>query len=210
MTLARRVSILVVVAAGLQVACGPRRTQTPQRKGDTTVVLLAEADGTVGRATVSNPSGSVELETSRAMTRVTAGGAPAPVTEMSEADVRRIFGAALAAQPLAPAHFTLYFQFDSDELTDDSRKLLSAVQEAVKTYPAPQVTVTGHTDTVGAATANVGLGLRRANVVRMRLIESGLDGSSIVVASHGEATLLIPTADDVSEPRNRRVDITVR
>jgi outer membrane protein OmpA-like peptidoglycan-associated protein len=104
----------------------------------------------------------------------------------------------------------LYFQFDSDELTDESRKLVSAVQTAVKTFPAPQVTVTGHTDTVGAATANVGLGLRRANVVRMRLIEAGLDGSSITVTSHGEATLLIPTADDVSEPRNRRVDITVR
>jgi outer membrane protein OmpA-like peptidoglycan-associated protein len=44
----------------------------------------------------------------------------------------------------------------------------------------------------------------------MRLIEAGLDGSSITVTSHGEATLLIPTADDVSEPRNRRVDITVR
>jgi OOP family OmpA-OmpF porin len=210
MSLARRVVILVAVAAGLQLACGPRRAQTPQRKGETTVVLLAEAEGSVGRATVSNPSGSVELETSRAMTRVTAAGAPTPVTEMSEADVKRIFGDALAAQPPAPAHFTLYFQFDSDELTDESRKLLSAVQAAVKTYPAPQVTVTGHTDTVGAATANVGLGLRRANVVRMRLIEAGLDGSAITATSHGEATLLIPTADDVSEPRNRRVDITVR
>jgi OOP family OmpA-OmpF porin len=210
MTLARRVSILVAVAAGLQVACGPLRSRTPERKGETTVVLLAEPDATVGRAAVSNPSGTVELGTSRAMTSVTTGAAPAPVTEMSEAEVKRIFGAALGAQPPAPAHFTLYFQFDSDELTDESQTLLSAVQGAVKTYPAPQVTVTGHTDTVGAATANVGLGLRRANVVRMRLIEAGLDGSSITVTSHGEATLLIPTADDVSEPRNRRVDITVR
>jgi outer membrane protein OmpA-like peptidoglycan-associated protein len=30
------------------------------------------------------------------------------------------------------------------------------------------------------------------------------------VTSHGEATLLVPTADNVNEPRNRRVDITVR
>ena len=76
--------------------------------------------------------------------------------------------------------------------------------------PGRSLMFCGHTDTVGAATANVGLGLRRANVVRVRLIEAGLDGSAITVTSHGEATLLIPTADDVSEPRNRRVDITVR
>lgn len=213
MTLARRVLVLVVIAVGLEVACGLRsRTQQPQQppKGETTVVLLAEPDGTVGRATVSNPSGSVELDTSRGMTRVTTGGAPAPVTQMSEADVQRIFGAALMAQPPAPAHFTLYFQFNSDELTDDSRKLVIAVQQAVKIYPAPQIAVTGHTDTVGSATANIGLGLRRANVARTRLVEAGLDGSSIAVTSHGEATLLVPTTDEVSEPRNRRVEITVR
>jgi outer membrane protein OmpA-like peptidoglycan-associated protein len=144
------------------------------------------------------------------MTHVTMGNAPAPVIEMSEADLARMFGAALAVQPPAPAHFTLYFQFDSEELTDESQKLVSAVQAAVKTYPAPQVTVVGHTDTVGAATANVGLGLRRANVARTHLIQAGVDEAAIVVTSHGEATPLVPTADDVSEPRNRRVDITVR
>jgi outer membrane protein OmpA-like peptidoglycan-associated protein len=210
MTFARRVLVLVAVAAGLQTACGPLRSRTPQRVGQATVVLLPESNGTVGRAVVSNSSGTVELGTSRASTRVVPGVAPDAVTEMSEADIKRLFGPALVAQPPAPAHFTLYFQFDSDELTDESRKLVSQVQEAVKGYPAPQVTVIGHTDTAGTATANVGLGLRRANVVRMRLIEAGLDGSAINVTSHGEATLLVPTADDISEPKNRRVEVSVR
>ena len=43
-----------------------------------------------------------------------------------------------------------------------------------------------------------------------RLIGDLLDASAINVTSHGEATLLVPTADDVSEARNRRVEITVR
>ena len=210
MTFARRVLVLVAVAAGLQLACGPVRSKTPQRKGESTVVLLPESDGSVGRATVSNSSGNVELSTARASTTVTPGTAPAPPKEMSEADVMRLFGAALAVQPPAPAHFTLYFEFDSDELTAESRQLVGEVQNALKKYPAPQVTVIGHTDTRGAATANIGLGLRRANVVRMRLIEAGLDAAAINVTSHGEATLLVPTADDVSEPKNRRVEITVR
>src|SRR5262245_8305605 len=210
MTFVWRALVLVTVAAGLQMACGTLRSQTPHRKGPTTVVLLPEMDGTVGRAAVSNSSGTVELGTARASTRVIPGAAPEAVKEMSESDVMRLFSAALAAQPPAPAHFTLYFEFDSDELTEESRKLVSEVQQAVKTYPAPQIAVVGHTDTTGSATANIGLGQRRAEVARMRLIEAGLDPSSIVVTSHGEATLLVPTADNVSEPRNRRVEITVR
>ena len=210
MTFARRVVVLVAVAAGLQWACGPFRSRTPQPKGQATVVILPEADGTVGRATVSNPNGSVELSTARASTGVVPGVAPEAVTIMSEEEVMRRFGAAIAAQPPAPAHFTLYFEFDSDELTAESQRLVSQVQDSVKLYPAPQVAVVGHTDTTGSATANIGLGLRRAEVVRMRLIEAGVDRSAIVVTSHGEATLLVPTADNVNEPRNRRVDITVR
>ena len=205
-----RILVLVAVAAGLQVACGPFRARTPQPKGQATVVLLPEADGTVGRATVSNLSGNVELATARASTRVVPGVAPEVVKEMSEADVMKTYGTAIAALPPAPAHFTLYFQFDSEELTTESGKLVAQVQQSVKTYPAPQVAVVGHTDTTGAATANIGLGLRRAEVVRTRLIEAGVDRSAIVVTSHGEATPLVPTADNVNEPKNRRVDITVR
>jgi outer membrane protein OmpA-like peptidoglycan-associated protein len=210
MTFARRVLVLVAIAAGLQLACGPTRARTPQRKAETTVVLLPESDGSVGRAVVTNHADTVELGTERAFTTVSPGAAPTAPREMSEADVKRRFGAALAAQPPAPAHFTLYFEFDSEELTADSRKLVSQVQAAVKAYPAPQVSVIGHTDTSGSATANIGLGLRRANVVRMRLIEAGVDAAAINVTSHGEATLLVPTADDVSEPKNRRVEISVR
>ena len=45
---------------------------------------------------------------------------------------------------------------------------------------------------------------------RDRLIQAGIVSSMIEVTSHGEADLLIKTADEVAEPRNRRVEITVR
>jgi outer membrane protein OmpA-like peptidoglycan-associated protein len=159
---------------------------------------------------VSNPAGVVELGTARAATVVVPGAAPEPVTEMSAAAVSRVFGAALAALPTAPVRFTLYFEFNSDDLTEESRRLVSDVQQAVKVYAAPQVTVIGHTDTIGSAESNVELGLRRAGVVRTRLVEAGVDESAINMTSHGEATPLVVTPDEVSEPRNRRVDITVR
>ena len=84
MICARRVVVLVAVSASLQLACGPLRSRTPQRKGQATVVLLPESDGTVGRAVVSNPAGAVELGTARASTLVVPGQPPEPVTEMPD------------------------------------------------------------------------------------------------------------------------------
>jgi outer membrane protein OmpA-like peptidoglycan-associated protein len=72
------------------------------------------------------------------------------------------------------------------------------------------VVVRGHTDTTGSAAQNVALGLKRAHTVRSLLVNTGIDPSSIEVVSHGESELLVRTADDVFEARNRRVEITLR
>jgi OOP family OmpA-OmpF porin len=74
----------------------------------------------------------------------------------------------------------------------------------------PEVEVIGHTDTIGSKVNNVALGLRRAELIRRLLIDIGLGESLMKVTSHGEADLLVRTADGVAEPRNRRVEITVR
>ena len=50
----------------------------------------------------------------------------------------------------------------------------------------------------------------RANAIRSLLVDVGIDPSLVEASSHGEADLLIKTADEVSEPANRRVEITVR
>jgi outer membrane protein OmpA-like peptidoglycan-associated protein len=63
---------------------------------------------------------------------------------------------------------------------------------------------------MGDLRANVALGLKRANSVRDILVQAGLAPSTIEVTSHGEADLLVKTPDNTPEPRNRRVEITVR
>jgi outer membrane protein OmpA-like peptidoglycan-associated protein len=129
---------------------------------------------------------------------------------MSEGDVRQLFGAAIAALPPPPRHFTLFFRFNSEELTAESRGLFGEVLQTARARVVPDVVVRGHTDTTGPPSRNFSLGLKRAHAVRALLVQSGLDRASIDVASHGEAELLVPTGDNVSEPRNRRVEITVR
>ena len=70
--------------------------------------------------------------------------------------------------------------------------------------------VIGHTDTTGSTESNFELGMRRANTVRALLIDAGLNASAIDIRSHGEMELLVTTGNGVFEPKNRRVEITVR
>jgi outer membrane protein OmpA-like peptidoglycan-associated protein len=129
---------------------------------------------------------------------------------LDEAEVQRVFGPALAVIPEAPRQFNLYFELGSETLTSESKALAAEVVEAVRTRTAPDVTVIGHTDTTDSAANNAALGLRRANLIRGLLLESGLDPSVVEVASHGESDLLVPTPDNTAEPKNRRVEVSIR
>jgi outer membrane protein OmpA-like peptidoglycan-associated protein len=116
----------------------------------------------------------------------------------------------LSALPPPPRQFTLFFRFESDELTEQSQALIPEVLAAVKAHAVQDVVVIGHTDTMGTQPANYALGLKRAVTVRNLLVNAGLNGSTIDVTSVGELDPLVKTPDETPEPRNRRVDISVR
>jgi outer membrane protein OmpA-like peptidoglycan-associated protein len=213
MTYAPRITLLLAtLAATLVTACGPHRIVAgpSTRPAQALIVLLRDSNGSVGRARVSNESGAADLGSERDATHVAANQPPGPISTLSEVDVKRIFGDAQAALPPAPRHFTLYFRFESDELTDESRVVVPEILKTVKERAVPDVAVVGHTDTAGTSKANFELGLKRATTVRNILVKAGLDPSFIEVTSHGKADLLIRTADETPEARNRRVEIAVR
>ena len=198
-----------LVVAVIALSCGPRRIATPSPGQDTFVLLADSQNGAVGHAIVTTKSGTVELTQEREATRVTSNGAAA-ATVLDAAEVQTAFGDTLNALPPAPSVFVLHFQFDSDELTAEARAVVPEVLRLVRERPVPDVIIVGHTDTTGDRTSNFALGLKRATAVRSILIQAGLDASAIEMMSHGETDLLVPTADDTFEPRNRRVEIAVR
>lgn len=210
---ARPLTLSAILAVVLIAGCGKRQPATaPAPPVPPTLIALLPDPGTknTGRARVFNEFGSTNLVTPRAATLATGNAAPRAVTTISEAEVTQWFGDALAALPPAPRHFTLQFRFESDALTNESTALIPEILRAVKSLAVPEVVVVGHTDTMGEAKSNLALGLKRAEMMRSILIEAGLPSSTIDIASHGEADLLVATRNNVPEPRNRRVEITVR
>ena len=77
----------------------------------------------------------------------------------------------------------------------------------IKQGNVAHITVTGHTDTVGSAKYNQALSERRAASVKRQLIADGIGSSDITTIGVGKSGLLVPTADGVREPQNRRAVI---
>lgn len=179
--------------------------------GGTIVVLLADAGGHVGAVDLSTGAGSVSLDSLRAGAVVSAGGAaPGSVGTLGVQDVHDLFGRALGAEPPPPVAVRLYFETGTDRLTPASQAELPGVLDLIRQRAAPGVEIAGHTDRVGASGVNDRLALQRAELVRQRVLELGVPSRLIRVDSFGERDPVVPTADGVDEPRNRRVEITVR
>jgi len=175
------------------------------------VVLLPEEDGKLGVIRVENQQGSVTLDTSRASALVArADASPQATGTFAPDDVRVVFGAAIAAGPTPPVTFMLHFEQGTNVLTPESRVLLDTVLEAIRQRKLPQVEVSGHTDRSGSANFNDQLALDRASIVAQEVLDLGVPEDVLTVESYGERAPIVPTADGVSEPRNRRVEIVIR
>jgi outer membrane protein OmpA-like peptidoglycan-associated protein len=195
----------------VSAGCGPKRVTTAPDPSRVDVVLLPDAESTKSSSVnITTAAGSVSLMAPHESTTAVANRPPTAPVKKDEGEIRREFGAVLSELPEAPRHFNLYFRLDTSELTEESRAVLPDVIRVVAAWKVPEVTVIGHTDTTGSTASNYQLGLERAQAVRELLLEAGLDASMIDVSSHGEADLLQSTPDNTAEPRNRRVEITIR
>ena len=171
------------------------------------VVLLPSPDGSVGQVVVEGPRGAQILQQAQTGTAINGGGTPFAV---SAEQLQRDFGAALAARPPLPEQFFLYFQTGGSELTPESKALLPRILERARARLTLDMSVIGHSDTQGKAEANEDLALKRAGAIAQQLRQLGLQDAVLSVESHGERNLLVATPDETSEPRNRRVEITLR
>ncbi len=112
--------------------------------------------------------------------------------------------------PPAPQTFDVYFDFNKSTLTPAAREIVQRAAAAAKQGGVAHLNLVGHTDTVGSTNYNDALSLRRAEAVRAELVRDGVANDQIATSGRGESDLAVPTADNVRNPRNRRVVIMVQ
>lgn len=179
----------------------------------TRVVLLPQEDGSTSSVVVRSTRGNDAVTLSQPYQRATLpqGSTAAPVLDQAEpAQLRQAHPALFELLPPAVQLYTLYFVTGGATLTQESQQQLPEVLSSATARPGADIIVTGHTDTRGNGPNNDTLSLRRAQEVRQMLVQRGFPVQRIEAAGRGERDLIVPTADEVNEPRNRRVTVEVR
>jgi len=173
------------------------------------IVLLPDENHVHSAVDISQGDGVTVLDTPMTAARVDNRGR-VEKEAITEAEVEKNFGEALATLPPEPISFTLYFEEGSTVLLEDSKNTLLELFAEVAKRQAVEVQVTGHTDTLGKESDNDRLSEERAQAIKEILIAQGLKSNFIRAVGRGSRELLIPTPPNVREPRNRRVEVIVR
>ena len=171
------------------------------------VVLLDS--GKPSAVTIRNDAGTQRLDRPGEAVELSGRDSAAKPIAVSRAEIDREWGDAIAVHPPQPVTTILYFHFDTAELTAASRTVLPDILALVRQRPAPEIAIIGYTDRSGEVHYNYDLGLRRAEAIRAAIEARGIDGRSITIDSYGAANPLVEGRSPY-EPRNRRVEITIR
>ncbi|EJL84936.1 outer membrane protein/peptidoglycan-associated lipoprotein [Polaromonas sp. CF318] len=197
--------LIPVTLALLLAACSAPSTRVvllPQEGGAPSAVVVRAKAGAGAETTVSQPY-------QRATAASGAGGAP----RLDQADPAKVLAehrSLFDMAPPRPQRYTLYFDAGGTVLTAESQLVLEQVLAAALARSGGDMVITGHTDTVGSGASNDALSAQRAQQVRQMLADRQFPAARIEAAGRGERELAVPTADEVDEPRNRRVTIEVR
>jgi OmpA-OmpF porin, OOP family len=192
-------TLLLSALALLMTACS-----TPVNR-----VLLLPQPGVPGAVVVSTAAGQSTLNLPYAATEFGRDGVQQPVRS-SAAEVRARYPQLLALQPAPAERYTLRFALGTSDLTEESAAQLDTIIRAARARPGGEILIIGHTDRQGSVEANDALSLRRSTAIRDLLVTRGFAAELIEASGRGERDPLVPTDDDVPEPRNRRAEVVVR
>lgn len=172
-------------------------------------IVLLPQEGRSTSLVVTGPGGS-QVTLSEPYAEAVVTDRQTTAGKIDAETVNKRYGSTLLATPVAPKSFVLYFVTGSNELTREAAGQLPTIAAEVASVPAGEVIVVGHTDRVGTVETNDTLSLRRAQVVRDRLVAAGVAADRAIAVGRGEREPAVETADEMAEPRNRRVEIRVR
>jgi outer membrane protein OmpA-like peptidoglycan-associated protein len=173
------------------------------------VILLPNQDGSPSAVVVKTAKGEAVIDTPYQMAGIADNGIVFAKAE-DPVEVKTRYGATLALLPPPAASFTLYFETGTDVLVPESVPLLARIKDELAHRAAPEIIVVGHTDRVASLEYNDALSIKRAEAMKQVLVDAGIPLERIVTTGRGEREPLVPTADEVDEPKNRRVEIRVR
>ncbi|MDD5051173.1 MAG: OmpA family protein [Sulfuricurvum sp.] len=176
----------------------------------TTVVLL-DNDSAHNAIDVSTQAGKITIDKPYDYTTLNSLNAKPSEIKQTDADaIREKYSDVLNALPTKAVSMLFYFEPGTADITQASKDQIEELINTIKEHQPASIDIIGHSDRAGDADKNYVLALERAKTVENFLIERKVDIERRTVLSYGENDPIVPTEDGVSEPLNRRVEVTVR
>lgn len=104
---------------------------------------------------------------------------------------------------------TVFFPFNSAQLSSGTTQALNANVEFLKTNTTVDVQIEGHADERGGIQYNLALGEKRAKTVRDYLVANGVSSNRISVISYGKERPVAEGNDESSWSKNRRANFVI-
>ncbi|MCL4165068.1 UNVERIFIED_CONTAM: hypothetical protein GTU68_011927, partial [Idotea baltica] len=101
------------------------------------------------------------------------------------------------------------FQFDRAELTPEAHRTIVEVSEVILPIRDREISVEGHTDSIGTVTYNKDLSRRRAEQVSSKLSSQGVPRRQLRVVGFGEGAPIATNNSEAGRARNRRVEVII-
>ena len=103
----------------------------------------------------------------------------------------------------------ILFHFDSDRLTAEANRNLEEISGVIRDIRDRNISVEGHTDSIGSVEYNKDLSMRRARSVASELRSQGVSGDRMQVRGFGEGSPIATNNTEEGRARNRRVEVIV-
>jgi outer membrane protein OmpA-like peptidoglycan-associated protein len=103
----------------------------------------------------------------------------------------------------------ILFKFNSAEMINDYKIVLAGLIQELRRKPFKQLTIEGHTDSVGKVAYNVNLSQRRADAIRDYLISEGIAGDKIKTVGVGPSRPIADNGNYQGRQANRRVEFLI-
>jgi outer membrane protein OmpA-like peptidoglycan-associated protein len=104
------------------------------------------------------------------------------------------------------------FNFPSGgtDIQADNFTLLDKIVSAIKSFPSPDVVVSGHTDSLGGTMVNLELSQRRADTVASFLEKvGGVDRNKLTAIGYGESRPVANNETEQGRKSNRRIEVLI-
>jgi outer membrane protein OmpA-like peptidoglycan-associated protein len=173
------------------------------------VTLLPQPDGSASAVSVQTAKASATIDRPYEQGKVGVGSSIRTAQSSAET-VAKDYAQVLSLKPAASHRYTLHFVMGSTDLLPESQALLPQIQAQAKALEGGEIIIVGHTDRVGDAAQNDRLSRERALALRQVFVDDGFAAYRVRAVGRGEREPIVPTADDVAETANRRVEILVR